>query len=329
MSTLAPPAPSFTFIALQQNRFTWTLTDGSNNPISGAVVVATLYANRNIQNVTQFPGTPVIDFTSINLVESPVGTYSNIIAATFNPPASTIGFVVVVTATLGSTTLGVWSTPAVIDPPQLSNDLVQLDLVKQWLGISTLANGQPNTDADGVIQFLISSFSTYVYNRTGITSFNSVKQFTEIYDGNGASRMFLRNRPIQTLISVQMGSYAVPQSTAITAAGVYIDPSQNSLAFRSSGFSLMPPSSIYPYLFIPGQGNIQVVYTAGYTSVPFDLQEACMKAVKINYVRKDWVDLASKSLSTGGGATGTTRYRDWALPPEVERILEFYSRYSR
>jgi hypothetical protein len=75
-----------------------------------------------------------------------------------------------------------------------------------------------------------------------------------------------------------------------------------------------------------GQGNIQISYTAGYTFVPYDLQEAVIEAVGINYSRKDWIDIASKALSTSGGGSGTTRYRDWHLTPGIQYTLQYYSR---
>ena len=91
----------------------------------------------------------------------------------------------------------------------------------------------------------------------------------------------------------------------------------------------MPPLSIFPYLFTPGIGNVQVSYSAGYTRCPYDLQEACFKAVAINYRRKEYIDLASKSLSAGAGVSGTISYRHWALPPEIEAVINHYARYAR
>ena len=324
MSTIVSPPTSFTLRALQQALLPWVLTDQNGNPIAGATVTGTLYANRNLQNVTQFPGTAVTNFTNVSFVESPAGTYTASLPATINPPAASLGFATVITALSGSTPIGTWTIPTVVIPPQNLFDLVTLDQTKDYLGLQS-----SNTDDDITIQFLISGFSQYVLNRTGISSFTQTQTFNEIYDGNGNQRLFVLNPPIVTLNSVTIGSFSVPISTGLIVSGVYVEQSGRSIAFRNSGGVLSPPFSIYPYYFTRGYGNIQVNYIGGYTSVPFDLGVCTMKVVAQNYRRKDWIDLASKSLSAGAGVTGTTRYRDWAMPPECEETLRFFSRYAR
>lgn len=73
--------------------------------------------------------------------------------------------------------------------------------------------------------------------------------------------------------------------------------------------------------------NINVQYTAGYAGVPFDLAEMAMRVVGQNFKRRQWIDLASKTLSAQGGS-GTTRYRDWALSPMDELVLQNYKRVT-
>lgn len=205
-----------------------------------------------------------------------------------------------------------------------SIDLVPLSQVKDWLKIS-----QNNTDSDKTIQFLITAFSQYVLNKTGHDSFTKIIQYTEYYDGNGNQRMFLNNSPITELISVLIGSYSAAFSTGTNSSGLFVEQSQKSIAFRSSGGILYPAYSIYPYRFIPGVGNIQVIYKAGYSAVPYDLSEAVMETVAQNYMRRDWIDLASKSLSIAGGGAGTTSYRSWGMTPQTASIIDIYSRYAR
>jgi len=324
MSTIVSPPTSFTFRALQQNLLTWTLTDNSGNPITGATVSATLYANRNLQNVTQYPGTADSIFVNIPLVETPPGTYTGVIPVTFNPGSATLGFATVITALSGSTNIGTWTIPSVVIPPQNINDLVTLDQAKNYIGLEP-----SNTDDDITIQFLITGFSQYVLNRTGISSFTQTQTYNEIYDGNNNQRIFVLNPPIVALNTVTIGSYSVPLSTSLVTAGVYVEQSGRSIAFRNSPGVLMPPYSIYPYAFTKGQGNIQINYIGGYTSVPYDLGECAMEAVSLAYVRKDWIGLESKALSAGAGVTGTTKYFMKHLTPGCERTLNFYSRYAR
>jgi hypothetical protein len=322
-TTIVSPPQSFTFRALQQAQITWNLTDQLGVPITGATVNATCYVDQNIQNPTLYPGTPIAGFNNVVFTETPAlsGIYIVILPASISPPQCTIGYVTVISALLGPTAVGTWTIPTVFVPPQNIIDLVTLEQAKDWLGIAS-----SNTDSDGTIQFIISAFSEYVINRTGISSFNSIQTYNETYDGNGASRMFVRNPPIQSLILLQIGSNQISVSSGPTSTGIYVEDSRKSIAFRSSGWALYPPQSIYPYVFTSGQGNVLVSYLGGYTSVPFDLGETCMKVVGINYTRQAFIDLASKTIAAGGGATGTTRYRDWAMPPECERVIYFYQR---
>jgi hypothetical protein len=326
MSTLPVLPTSFTFTCLIQQQITWTLTNAVGAPITGATVTASLYVNRNIQNPAQFPGTLAdpVNFQNVPLPETNPGVsgvYVGIVPQAFNTVASTTGFVTFITATSGSTILDVWSIPTVVITPQNVNDLVQLDDVKNWLGINL-----NNTDNDGIIQILISGFTKYVSDRTGIASFTQVNNYNEIYNGNGANRIFLKNYPIQSVISIQVGAYAVPQSTGLLYPGWFIEQDQKSIAIRYAGSGFyMAPYSIFPQNFTRGTGNVQVIYTAGYTSVPYDLYECAMKVVALNYMRRSWIDLATKSLSVAG-SSGHTSFRAWARPPETDEIIRYYQR---
>ena len=333
MSTsLVSPAPSFTFTALQQNLFTWSLTNATGGIITGASVQSTLYSGRQIADASQYPGTPDPIFQNISMPEiaAPSGIYQAIIPATFNPNSSPSGFVVVVTATITSVNIGTWSTAAVVVPAATSIDMVTLNDVKSWLDVE-----EDNTDDDGLLQILITGFSRYVLNRTGMASFG-VNTYTEIYDGNGSQDLFLRNFPVTTVTSVIVGNYTVPQSTGLTIPGWYIDPHQKSIVLRSVGGSgwgwgsgisayMMVPGSIFPQSFIPGRGNIQVIYQAGFTSLPADLYELVMETIGIFYARKDWKDMASRALAIQGGSGTTVFKRDW-LPEGTETVLRYYQR---
>lgn len=322
-TTLVTPT-TFTFQALQTQQLSWTLADQNNNPITGATVKATLYSNRSRFTPTVSPGVADSVFNNLTLTETPAasGIYVTLIPESFNPSPALINFITVITGVdSGNNQIGVWEIPTVVVPEQRNIDLVSLSDVKSWMGFDP-----SNTSCDSIIQLIITSFSQYVLNRTGIQSFKQVSQYTDVYDGNGNSRLFLDNRPILSLLSVIIGSYTVPLSTSLVNPGIFIERGGLSIAFRDPGWSLTAPLSLYPYRFLRGTGNVQVTYTAGYNAVPYDLQEIVIEIVAQNYKRKDWIDLASKNISTPGAA-GSTVYRSWALTPMAERVINYYSRY--
>lgn len=315
-----------------KNAFTlqWTLVDQSNNPINNAVVTATLYSGRSIVNPDTYPGTAVSPITNLTLTYVPAsnGIYQVAVPATLDPPPDITNYTLVIDGTVSSVAVYHYEEPSTVvigSDTSSEIDLVSLETLKSWLSIPLT-----NTGDDSILQLLISSFSQYVLNRTGIKSFNSIQSYTDTLDGDNSTRIFLRNNPIVAVSSLVIGAFTPPQSSGPTSNGWYIEDNKKSLAFRIATNTFMTgvPNGIYPYAFLRGQGNIVVSYTAGYTSVPFDLEEAVMKACAINYKRKDWVDLASKSLASGQGVAGTTSYRKWMLPPEIISVLDFYSKQS-
>lgn len=209
-------------------------------------------------------------------------------------------------------------------------DLTTVGNVKSWANITT------HTD-DDLIQSCITAASQYVTTRTGRdvvltgvspgSSLNSIQQFTEVHDGNGALQLFLRNDPIISIVSVQNGPYTYQLQSAFGQPGIYIATGQRSIAFYV-GPTLGQFTSPYPisYSFTKGKGNIQVVYTAGYSGTPADLEECVKKIVATNYMRRQWIDLASVNLNAGGAGSGSTSYRSWEIPPECEHVIQNYTR---
>lgn len=79
------------------------------------------------------------------------------------------------------------------------------------------------------------------------------------------------------------------------------------------------------YLFNSADAGavVQISYTA--TGVPYDIEQAVKIAVNVNYYRTGWIDKKSNAMAQGAG---TTSFRDWWLPPEVERVILAYKRQA-
>ncbi len=186
--------------------------------------------------------------------------------------------------------------------------------------LTTLANVKGRAEVksnteDSEIQRLITAFSQHVYVRTGRRALNQVTDFLEAYDGNGARELRLLDSPITALRSVKINNVSQTISTSYGIPGLAITGNGKYIGFVHGAFGR----------FVKGIQTIQVDYSAGYDGVPADLEDACCEAVAIAVKRKAWLDLKSKSISVQGGA-GTTSYRDWELPPHVERVLDSYTR---
>jgi len=211
-------------------------------------------------------------------------------------------------------------------------DLTTLPAVKSR---AEIPSNNSNDDQD--ISDAITGFSAHLANRFSGVSFAQVA-VVETRDGNGNDMMFVRTPPISTTnaISISINGVAVPAAGAWPAAGYYVTP--DGRAFKLRNVAAVPLSrSFYPLGggglslvransgFARGQGNVTLSYTGGYNGVPADLEYAVRCVVAINYKRKAWQDLDSKSVSAGSGGSSTTRYRDWAWPPEYESVFDFYT----
>lgn len=187
------------------------------------------------------------------------------------------------------------------------------------IDLTTLANvqaylGLPSGPADAILASMITGASQYWLTRTGRDSLNSVASYSKRYDGSGSRRQFLRNSPITAVSLLQVGSVVIPPSTDYISPGYVIDQSGKSIAIIAVG-----PTG----LFWRGIQNVLVQYSAGYSAVPADVQDKVTQMVAVNYKRKSWIDQASQQLAAGAG---TVTYRGWEIPPEVERVIQAYSR---
>lgn len=168
---------------------------------------------------------------------------------------------------------------------------------------------------DAEIQALITGFSQYVLTRTCRDTLNQIKDFTEIYDGNGAHRLRLRNTPIISVASVKINGQAQDISSGYGVQGITIVDDDKIIAFSYDSCGR----------FTRGIGNIQVIYRAGYNGVPLDLEKLSREVIARAVKRKAWLGMKSKSISVQGG-TGSTQYVDYELSKEEVELLGWYTR---
>jgi hypothetical protein len=195
--------------------------------------------------------------------------------------------------------------------------------------------------------------------------FVAQQYYDEWYDGSGTLRQFVRNFPIygtgnNSLLractpstlgypNVFVNGQAIPFSPNIPGPGpnyitngFVVDGSGKSISIRLPGpFPNSPDGGPFSnntpfyaasnflgtcFAFARGVQNVEIQYWAGFAVTPMDIVRAATQIVAINYKRANWIDMGSKTLSAGGGASGTTRYRDWRIPPECQYTIEFYTR---
>ncbi len=159
-------------------------------------------------------------------------------------------------------------------------DLTDLDSVKAWLGLPAEAGA-----SDGLLAGLITAASDFVsgyLNRSLLSA-----DYVEVYDGNGAGWMLLRQAPITAVQSVSFAG------VTLTAAA---DPVAGAPGILFDGRRL----SLLGYRF-PHGVPVVVTYTAGYPSTPAAVQQAVSELVGEAFKRRDRIGQSSKTL--GGQET--------------------------
>jgi hypothetical protein len=156
--------------------------------------------------------------------------------------------------------------------------LVTLANTKTFLGIS-------DNTKDAVLNILINAISDYIENYCGRT-FASTVYTDEEYDGNAAYEMRLKNFPI-----------IIPPDVIMHRNNSW-DSSDDWETVDSDDYWVDEDTGIITKntVFHKGKQNYRFTYTAGYATIPNDIQYACMVMVSEALSRKDNTGLKAESL---------------------------------
>lgn len=213
-------------------------------------------------------------------------------------------------------------------------ELTTLEQVKAQLGPVT-------GDQEALLQVLITSISRHILTRTGRQALNGVAAFTDVLDGSGSDKQFVREYPIQTVTSVTVFGQTVPPSADGFTAGWVHDPYAiilqpgTTIGGIISAATYLQPMGRFP----KGRRNVSVTYTAGYATsggpeafppqdqafngAPSDLGQAVTEFVVQQYRRRDWVDQRMKTITNTGEVIS---FHDRELPPWLDRVIQQYTR---
>lgn len=193
-------------------------------------------------------------------------------------------------------------------------DLITLAKYKEFEGIDSTTN-------DLKFQTIIPSVSQLVktYCANSFVDFFSTNK-TETFTLNWNTHVVqLTESPINSIVSVkERQSYSGTYTTLTTSSfEYYLDYSTDSI--------IRTDSSGNPKNFPKGVGAVEVVYTAGYSTIPNDLMLAVVDLVTY-YFKKE-----HKQRRTLGGATldnpGTSSLDNGGLPDHIKRVLDMYKNF--
>jgi len=177
-------------------------------------------------------------------------------------------------------------------------DFTTLDNVKQYLNLS-------NTTSDAFLSRLISAASAFVV--TWVKRDLLSASYTEQRNGNGSCRIMLKNSPVTAVSSLAINGLNISASTQPgISPGYWFDDKM---------------LYVHGYSFPLGFGNVSIEYTAGYTTVPLELEQVVIEIVANKFKRRDRIGEDSKDF---GGQTVSFSKRD--LSPDHTDILAGYKR---
>lgn len=181
--------------------------------------------------------------------------------------------------------------------------------VKTYFGITS-------ANEDTVITALIAAASAQIENYCNRTFAQA--SYTETRNGNDADAIFVRQFPLVSVQSVTVSGLAVPAATDSVSFGYTFDDDR--IYIRRNNWNLPGRLGGYPVRFERGVQNVVLQYTAGYATIPADLNQACVELVGWKRAKQERIDKTSETL----GQQQTQAFKLDAMPPSVVATINTY-----
>jgi len=186
-------------------------------------------------------------------------------------------------------------------------DLTTLSDVKAWLQAG--ANPFPATD-DALLARLVTAASEFIQNWLGRPIASA--DWLEVRDGTGGQLLAFANIPVTAVLSLSIDGIAIPPAPT---------PEDIGATGFGAGYTFTPTElALRGYVFTRRPQNTAVTYTAGYTTVPPDIAQACIELVAQHYRERTRIGEVSKAL--GGSETVTFSQKD--MSDSVKTLLSQY-----
>jgi hypothetical protein len=196
-------------------------------------------------------------------------------------------------------------------------DLTTLADVRAWL--STGQQAMPPTD-DLLLQRLITAASQFI--QTWLNRSIASQDYYEARDGTGGHTLQFGAFPVTAVLEVLVDTVTIPPVPPFTPA-----PPGQTVILPPSTFGLGPAGYLFTptqitlrgYRFWRGPQNVQLTYTAGYPTTPYDIAQACIELVATRYRERTRIGEVSRHLGTE-----TVTYSQNDMPADVRVTLFNY-----
>lgn len=158
-----------------------------------------------------------------------------------------------------------------------TGDLTTLAVVKGYLpGLDPT-----DTQYDVLLARLITAVSLQFANDIN-RDLAAATGIVEVFDGDGRQRITPRNYPITSVTSLVINGSTIPVRPSTVETGYFLD-GQTSVCLSG-------------YLFTKGAQNVVLTYSAGYATIPLDVEQAMVKMICLQFRDKDRIGQGSRSM---------------------------------
>jgi len=177
------------------------------------------------------------------------------------------------------------------------------DVLKYRLGNGEVLKTTP--DQNDVLKSIIDSISTSIEKYCSRTFLST--SYTEYYNGDGRSILYLKNYPIISITSIHEDDNWVWDSSTLISTSYYRTFDDLGIIFKD-GTRLDT-----------GRLNIKVVYVAGFTTIPSDIQNvAIVESIRM------FDNMKTLNLSSRSENNSTTSYIIDGFLPKSKSVLNLY-----
>lgn len=194
------------------------------------------------------------------------------------------------------------------------SNLTTLANALQWLG--------QTSDPQDLVARMIAATSTQIQKWIGYQVMQA--QYTRTFDGLGSPKLYVPDLPLVSVQSLIIDTLSI--QPGIVSGGAQ----QAGYYFNNEAIGLVG------YYFTRGLQNITASYTAGYATVPPDLEQACLDWMKVSWSNQSMTGLGTNVISVKAGDTdinfggkgNVTDVNLVPMPSAVYAALQPYRRLS-
>lgn len=179
-------------------------------------------------------------------------------------------------------------------------DLTSVQQVRGYLGLL----GEQNAEMEALLARLVTTATEWFNQETDRVLVRATHTERQIHEGDG--RVIIpKQYPVATVTSVTVNDTAIPAATTTTASGWYL-----------------VGDLVYLRDYVLDEDDIiDLVYAAGFESIPADLQQAATELVAIKFNERKTLGQSSVSMS-GMSMTVLPAF----VPRTVQDVVKHYRR---